>query len=76
MSERDVIEGYKKQIEILLRPLYIVKVDTVVNKDSETNAKNKNFIKEKMNRIYGANVDEKLMNQAIDELLPYLIEVN
>lgn len=76
MSERDVIEGYKKQIEIFLRPLNIVKVDTVVNKDSETNAKNKNFIKEKMNRIYGANVYEKLMNQAIDELLPYLIEVN
>jgi len=74
MNERDLIELYKKEIETFLSTLNIFKSKTIANIDENIKEKNVKFIKEKMMNIYAGNFNEKLFDQAINELYPYLKE--
>lgn len=76
MNDRDIIEIYKKEIELFLGSLDIFKGETIINTDSVKNAENKRFIKQKMRNIKGGDFNDKLMDIAIDELLPYLGEID
>lgn len=68
----DLLEIYKKNIEVVLATMGTFKSDKVVSKNPEINAENKEFIRNHMLRIYSGNVDVDILNKAIDELLPYL----
>ncbi len=74
MNERDLIKLYKKRIEVFLSALNMYKSKTIANIDENIKEKNVKFIKEKMMDIYADNFNEKLFNQAINELYPYLKE--
>lgn len=76
MTEREIIELYKKEIELFLAPLHIVKGETIINTEANLNDQNKAFIKQKMNEIKAGNFDKDLMDKAIDELLPYLRQID
>ena len=41
MTERETIELYKKEIELFLGPLHIVKGETIINTDANLNNQNK-----------------------------------
>ena len=70
----DMLELYKKEIELFLSTLGIYKGDKEINKNEQLNAENKKFIKEKMMKIHSGNFDEDVLNMAIDQLLPYLYQ--
>ena len=72
----EIKELYKKEIELFLGTLDIYKGNKIVNTNAEINKKNFEFIKQKMKRIHQDNYDEKVLNEAINELLPYLYEKN
>ena len=72
MDDIDIIEIYKKEIELFLQTLNIRKGDTIINTDPNINLKNKEFILLKMDELKAGNYRRDLMNTAIDELLPYL----
>mgnify|MGYP006916113218 CR=1 FL=1 len=72
MNDREIIEIYKKEIELFLGMLSIRKGNTIINTNSEINLKNKEFILSKMDELKAGNYQRDLMNLAIDELLPYL----
>lgn len=76
MNERDVIELYKKEIEVFLATLGIFKGKVIVNKDKKLNENNSQFIKEKFIQMKSGNVNEKLLDIAINELMPYLFQTN
>ena len=65
MTERETIELYKKEIELFLEPLHIVKGETIINTDANLNNQNKAFIKQKMNEMKAGNFDKDLMEIAI-----------
>lgn len=73
---KEIIELYKNEIEIFLATLSIFKGNKVVNLDKTLNAENKAFIKKKFTQIKGGNIKEEALDKAIDELLPYLYQVN
>ena len=76
MNERDVIELYKKEIEVFLATLGIFKGKVIVNKDKKLNENNSQFIKEKFIQMKSGNVNEKLLDIAINELMPYLFQTH
>ena len=76
MNERDVIELYKKEIEVFLATLGIFKGKVIVNKDKKLNENNSQFIKEKFIQMRSGNVNEKLLDIAINELMPCLFQTN
>ncbi len=70
----EIVEMYKKEIEEYLTTLSIYKGEKIINKDKQLNAENFRFIKRMFIRMKSGNVDEKLLDKAINELLPYLYE--
>lgn len=72
---RETIELYKKELEFFLATLSIFKGNKVINSDKALNAENKEFIKKKFTQLKSGNVNEVALNIAIDELLPYLYQV-
>lgn len=76
MNDREKIEIYKKHIELFLGTVGIAKSDTIINTNPDTNAKNKVFILKKMTEFNIDNSSKELMSIAIDELLPYLREID
>ena len=72
MNDRDIIELYKKELEIFLATLDIKKGSEIVNIDKKLNEENSRFLKMKYIQMKSGNVDEKLLDIAIDELMPYL----
>lgn len=74
MGERDTIELYKKNIEMLLSTLNIFKCETKVNINERIKEENIKFLKKEMLKIYSGNCNEKLLEKAINELYPYLKE--
>lgn len=72
---RETIELYKKELEVFLATLSIFKGNKVINSDKALNAENKEFIKKKFTQLKSGNVNEVALNIAIDELLPYLYQV-
>lgn len=76
MNDRDIIEIYKKEIELFLGTLGIFKGNSIINIDEIKNAENKKFIKQKMSEMKAGNFNNELMDTAIDELLPYLRQKN
>lgn len=76
MNDRDVIELYKKEIEVFLSTLGIFKGKVIVNKDKKLNENNSQFIKKKFIQMRSGNVNEKLLDIAVDELIPYLSQTN
>ncbi len=72
---REIIELYKKELEFFLATLSIFKGNKVINSDKALNAENKEFIKKKFTQLKSGNVNEAALNIAIDELLPYLYQV-
>ena len=72
MTEKEIIAIYEKKIEIFLGTLNIRKSNSIVNTDKKLNEENKQFIKQKMLQMYANNLDEKLLDIAIDNLLPFL----
>lgn len=72
---RETIELYKKELEVFLATLLIFKGNKVINSDKALNAENKEFIKKKFTQLKSGNVNEVALNIAIDELLPYLYQV-
>lgn len=76
MKERELVNIYKKQIEFFLATLDIYKGTNIINNDKKLNLENKQFIKDKMLQMNANNVNEKLLDIAIDELLPYLYQKN
>ncbi len=72
---RETIELYKKELEVFLATLSIFKGNKVINSDKTLNAENKEFIKKKFTQLKSGNVNEVALNIAIDELLPYLYQV-
>lgn len=74
MNERDIIELHKKDIETFLKTLKIYKSETMAYIDESIKEENIKFIKKEMTRIYAGNVNERLLDQAINELYPYLKE--
>ena len=73
---RETIELYKKELEFFLATLSIFKGNKVINSDKALNAENKEFIKKKFTQLKSGNVNEEVLNIAIDELLPYLYQAN
>lgn len=71
-EERVVVEAYKKQLEMFLAPMGIEKGDKFIKDNESINDGNKNFLREKMLRMNSGNVEGRLLDIAIDELLPYL----
>lgn len=76
MTEREKIELYKKDIELFLGTMKIFKGNKIVNTNKYKNALNKKFILDKMSKKYAGNFDDKLLEIAVDELLPYLADFN
>ena len=74
MTEREKIELYKKDIELFLGTMKIFKGNKIVNTDKYKNELNKKFILDKMSELYAGNFDDKLLEIAVDELLPYLAD--
>lgn len=74
MQELNLLEVYKKEIEIFLATMGIFKGDKIINNNSKANAETKEFIKKQMQKMFSGNLDEDILNKAIDELLPYLYE--
>lgn len=74
MTEREHINLYKKQIEIFLRISGIYISDQKQEYTPEQSEENRKFIKEIALRMWSGNVNEEILDKAIDELLPYLIE--
>ena len=72
----NLCEIYKKEIEIFLGTMGVVKGDKIINTDTTLNKENAKFIKEKMLQLKSNNCDEKILDKAIEELLPYLCENN
>lgn len=72
---KEIIELYKKEIELFLATLSIFKGNKVINSDKTLNAENKEFIKQKFTQLKSGNINEVALNIAIDELLPYLYQV-
>ena len=71
--DKELLESYKKTIELFLGTSGVYKGIENVNKDSKNLENEKTFIRDKVIRMKAGNVDEKILDQAIDELLPYLI---
>ena len=76
MNDRDVIELYKKELEVFLATLGIFKGQEIVNKDQELNEDNSRFIKQKYIQMKSGNVNVKFLDIAIKELMPYLFQTN
>lgn len=72
----NLLELYKKEIEVFLATMGIYRSDKVINERAEMDDRNREFIKKQMLKIFAGNLDIDLLNKAIDELLPYLYEVN
>lgn len=72
----NLLELYKKEIEVFLATMGIYRSDKVINERAEMDDRNREFIKKQMLKIFAGNRDIDLLNKAIDELLPYLYEVN
>ena len=70
----EILEMYKKEIEVFLATVGIYKGDKIINNNPEINAKNKEFIKEHMQKLFSGNLNVGILNKAIDELLPYLYQ--
>ena len=73
---REIIELCKKEIELFLATLSIFKGNKVINSDKALNAENKEFIKKKFTQLKSGNINEEVLDIAIDELLPYLYQAN
>lgn len=71
---KELLEIYKAEIEIFLGTMGVFKGNKVININPTDNEENKKFIREKILQLHSGNVDEKVLNEAIDELLPYLYE--
>ena len=65
------LELLKKEIELFLETISLYKGDRIISFDKSVEDHNKKWIKEKMMQIKSGNVDEKLLDKAIDELYPY-----
>lgn len=76
MNDRDVIELYKKELEVFLATLGIFKGQEIVNKDQGLNEDNSRFIKQKYIQMKSGNVNVKILDIAINELMPYLFQTN
>ena len=76
MNDRDIIELYKKELEIFLATLGIFKGKVIVNKDKKLNEENSQLIKNKYIQMKSGNVNVKLLEIAINELIPYLFQNN
>ena len=74
MQELDLIEIYKKEIEVFLGTMSIHKGDKIINNNSAINAENKEFIRKYMQKMFANNLNVDILNKAIDELLPYLYQ--
>ena len=74
MQEFDLLEAYKKEIEAFLATMGIYKGDKIKNNNPEINAKNKEFIKKHMQKMFSGNLNVGILHKAIDELLPYLYQ--
>ncbi|MCR4661625.1 MAG: hypothetical protein K5765_06455 [Clostridia bacterium] len=72
MDNRDTIEKYKKELEEFLSTLGIFKSTVIVNRDKKNYEENAQFIKKMYIRMKSGNVDIKLLDIAINELIPYL----
>lgn len=70
----DLLELYQKEIEVVSGTMGIYKGDKIVNKNPNINAENKEFIKNHMQKIFAGNLNTDILNEAIDNLLPYLFE--
>ena len=74
MQGLDLLEIYKKEIEVFLGTMGIYKGDKIINNDLAINAENKGFIKKYMQKMFADNLNIDMLNQAIDEILPYLYQ--
>lgn len=70
----DLLVIYKKELEMYLATLSIFVGDKIVNIDQKLNEENRQFIKKKFFQLKANNVDEAVLDLALDELLPYLYE--
>lgn len=70
----ELLEIYKKEIEVFLATMGIYKGDKIINNNPEINAENKEFIKSHMQKMFSGNLNVGILNKAIDELLPYLYQ--
>lgn len=70
----ELLEIYKKEIEVFLATMGIYKGDKIINNNPEINAENKKFIKSHMEKMFSGNLNVGILNKAIDELLPYLYQ--
>ena len=71
-NNQAIVEIYKKELEVFLATLDIYKGNVPINNDEKLNAENKEWMKKQFIRIKGGNVEESALNQALDELWPYL----
>ena len=69
-----IIEAYEKEIEIFLATMSIFKGTRIMNDNNPNEKENKKFIKTKFLQMKSGNIDEKILDKAIDELYPYLYE--
>ena len=74
MQELNLLEVYKTEIEIFLATMGIFKSYKIINSNSKDNAETKEFIKKQMQKMFSGNLDGDVLNEAIDDLLPYLYE--
>ena len=72
----ELVDLYKKELEIFLSTLSIYKGDGIINTDETLNEENRRFIKEKFIRLKSGNVDESVLDKALDALIPYLYVKN
>lgn len=76
MSDSEVIDLYKKDLEVFLATLGIFKGKVIVNKDKKLNEENSRFIKNKYIQMKSGNVNKELLDIATNELIPYLFQSN
>lgn len=74
MKEFSLLEAYKEDIRTFLATMDIYVGDKIINNNPEINAKNKDFIKNHMQKMFANNLNVDILNKAIDELLPYLYQ--
>ena len=70
----DLSHVYEKELEMFLSTLSIYKGDKVVNVNLIINEENRNFIKKQFIRMKGGNIEESILDEVLDEMLPYLYE--
>ena len=70
MKEFSLLEAYKEEIRTFLATMDIYVGDKIINNNPEINAKNKEFIKNHMQKMFANNLNVDILNKDYD-MVPY-----